>query len=118
KREGGQPTLSSSFRLAPDSHRMSPNGHPTAIPREIPELPQLPRPLYGRVESLPNRTLTYRHSHPWVQLCYAIQGVLEVHTDAGRFVAPPQRAVWIPCGMPHQVFSSPRTEMRSLYIDA
>lgn len=88
------------------------------IPREIPQLAQLPRPVYGRVESLPNRTLTYRHQHPWVQFSYAIQGVLEVHTDAGRFIAPPQRAIWLPAGMPHQVFSSPRTEMRSLYIDA
>jgi AraC-like DNA-binding protein len=52
-----------------------------------------------------------------VQLSYAIAGVLEIQTAAGRFVAPPARAVWIPAGMPHRVFSSPRTEMRSLYID-
>lgn len=80
-------------------------------------MPSLPRPLYGRTESLPNRALTRRHSHPWVQLSYAIQGVLEVQTSAGRFVAPPERAVWIPAGVPHRVFSSPHTEMRSLYID-
>jgi AraC-like DNA-binding protein len=43
--------------------------------------------------------------------------VLEIQTSAGRFVAPPQRAVWIPAGMPHRVFSSPHTEMRSLYLD-
>lgn len=97
---------------------MSTNGQLLAVPREIPELARLPRPLYGRVESLPNRTLTYRHRHPWVQLSYAIQGVLEVHSDAGRFVAPPQWAIWVPADMPHQVLSSPRTEMRSLYIDA
>lgn len=97
---------------------MSTNGQLHTVPREIPELPGLPRPLYGRVESLPNRTLTYRHSHPWVQLSYAIQGVLEVHSDAGRFIAPPQWAIWVPADMPHQVLSSPRTEMRSLYIDA
>ncbi len=52
-----------------------------------------------------------------MQLSYAIQGVLEVQTSAGRFVAPPERAVWIPAGVPHRVFSSPHTEMRSLYID-
>jgi AraC-like DNA-binding protein len=95
---------------------MSTIGQISAAPRQVPGLPQLPRPVYGRVESLPNRTLTYRHSHPWVQLSYAIQGVLEVRTDAGRFVAPPQRAIWVPSGLAHQVFSSPRTEMRSLYI--
>ncbi|AJO79281.1 MULTISPECIES: AraC family transcriptional regulator [Pseudomonas] len=96
---------------------MPPKGHEKIVRRSIPGLPSLPRPVYGRTESLPNRALTRRHSHPWVQLSYAIQGVLEVQTSAGRFVAPPQRAVWIPAGMPHKVFSSPRTEMRSLYLD-
>jgi AraC-like DNA-binding protein len=96
---------------------MPPKGHDKSIRRTIPGLSSLPRPLYGRTESLPNRALTRRHSHPWVQLSYAIAGVLEIQTAAGRFVAPPARAVWIPAGMPHRVFSSPRTEMRSLYID-
>ncbi|MBC9252942.1 AraC family transcriptional regulator [Pseudomonas alcaligenes] len=96
---------------------MPSNGQQKAYRRSIPGLKSLPRPLYGRIESLPNRALTHRHSHPWVQLSYAIAGVLEIHTDAGRFVAPPQRAVWIPAGLPHRVYSSPRTEMRSLYID-
>ena len=96
---------------------MPPKGHDQSYRRSVPGLPSLPRPVYGRTESLPNRALTRRHSHPWVQLSYAIQGVLEVQTSAGRFVAPPQRAVWIPAGMPHRVFSSPHTEMRSLYLD-
>lgn len=96
---------------------MPPKGHEKGLRRSIPGLPSLPRPVYGRTESLPNRALTRRHSHPWVQLSYAIQGVLEVQTAAGRFVAPPERAVWIPAGMPHEVFSSPHTEMRSLYLD-
>lgn len=96
---------------------MPSNGQQKPFRRSIPGLKSLPRPLYGRFESLPNRALTHRHSHPWVQLSYAIAGVLEIHTDAGRFVAPPQRAVWIPAGLPHRVFSSPRTEMRSLYVD-
>ena len=96
---------------------MPPKGHEKAVRRSIPGLACLPRPVYGRTESLPNRALTRRHSHPWVQLSYAICGVLEIQTSAGRFVAPPQRAVWIPAGMPHRVFSSPHTEMRSLYLD-
>ena len=96
---------------------MSPTGHPDSITRPVPDLQKLPRPLYGRVESLPNRALTFIHSHPWVQLSYAIAGVLEVQTASTRFIAPPQRAVWLPAGVEHRVSSSPRTEMRSLYID-
>ncbi len=96
---------------------MPPKGHANTVRRSIPGLSSLPRPVYGRTESLPNRALTRRHSHPWVQLSYAISGVLEIQTSAGRFVAPPQRAVWIPAGMPHRVYSTPHTEMRSLYLD-
>jgi AraC-like DNA-binding protein len=96
---------------------MPPKGHANTVRRSIPGVSSLPRPVYGRTESLPNRALTRRHSHPWVQLSYAISGVLEIQTSAGRFVAPPQRAVWIPAGIPHRVYSTPHTEMRSLYLD-
>jgi AraC-like DNA-binding protein len=96
---------------------MSSNGQQQPYRRSIPRLKSLPRPLFRRFESLPTRAQTHRHSHPWVQLSYASAGVLQIHTDAGRFVAPPQRAVWIPAGVPHRVFSSPGTEMRSLYVD-
>lgn len=95
---------------------MSPNGQTSITERPIPQLERLPRPLYARNESLPRQTGTPRHSHPWVQLTYAIQGVLHVRTAAGSFVAPPQRAIWIPAGLEHEVLSSPNTEMRSLYL--
>ncbi|WP_316157209.1 helix-turn-helix transcriptional regulator [Cupriavidus sp. BIC8F] len=80
-------------------------------------LAQLPRPLYGHVEALPNRILGYRHRHPWCQFAYALEGVLEVLTDSGRFVAPPQWAVWIPSGMQHRVRCAAGTRVRSLYLD-
>nr|HQU88458.1 helix-turn-helix transcriptional regulator [Denitromonas sp.] len=34
----------------------------------------------------------------------------------GRFVAPPQRAVWIPAGVMHRVVCSAQTRIRSLYV--
>lgn len=96
---------------------MSTNGQ-TALPqRSIPTMAALPRPLFARSESLPERTTTPRHSHPWAQLSYATSGVLRVHTEQRRFLAPPQRAILVPPGLLHEVVSSPRTEMRSLYID-
>ena len=85
--------------------------------RRIPALAALPRPLFARSESLAERTTTPWHAHPWAQLSYAISGVLRVHTESGRFLAPPQRAILIPPGLLHEVISSPHTEMRSLYID-
>lgn len=97
---------------------MSRNGQNPLEVRSIPALTALPRPLFARTESLKVSTTTEWHSHPWAQLSYAIRGVLSVHTDTGRFLAPPQRAILIPPELPHAVISSPGTEMRSLYIDA
>lgn len=88
-----------------------------AADEELHSLRNLPRPVYGHAQGLPNRAIGYRHSHAWVQLSYAIQGIIEVSTDTGRFVAPPSYAIWVPAGMPHGVQCSRDTEIRSLYIE-
>ncbi len=72
-------------------------------PRPIPELKQLPRPLYARAESMGAGSWTTRHQHDWVQFSYAISGVLGVYTDAGSYFAPPQWGVWIPADAEHAV---------------
>lgn len=90
---------------------------PEPLEQSLNALTRLPRPLYGQLEALPNKVLGYQHSHPWVQFSYAISGVLEVQTAHGRFIAPPQRAVWIPAGIEHRVHCSTQTQIRSLYID-
>ncbi|MBA1275770.1 AraC family transcriptional regulator [Stutzerimonas azotifigens] len=96
---------------------MSPIGQ-QALAATQSSMPQtLPRPVYGKLDSPPNLKLGYRHSHPWVQISHAVEGVLEVRTDGGRFIAPPLRAVWVPAGVTHQVFCAPDTCIRSLYID-
>jgi len=88
-----------------------------AIERAVPVIGTLPRPVYARAEALAANSRTAPHHHPWGQLSYATTGVLAIHTPAGRFVAPPQRAVWIPPGVPHVVTTSARAEQRSLYVD-
>lgn len=80
-------------------------------------LPTLPRPVYGSATALPNQALNYRHQHNWAQLSYATQGFLHIDTDRARFVALPQRAIWIPPGLPHSVKSATDTVIRSLYLD-
>jgi AraC-like DNA-binding protein len=94
---------------------MPSNGH-LGEARSVPALSALPRPLYARAESLRAGSWTPRHSHAWVQFSYAISGVLGVHTDEGSFYAPPQWGVWIPGGLDHEVTTSTRAEMRSLYV--
>ncbi|QEY65084.1 AraC family transcriptional regulator [Metapseudomonas lalkuanensis] len=94
---------------------MSPNGQ-IDLQRQIPRLERLPRPLYARAESLRAGSWTARHTHDWVQLSYAISGVLGVHTAEGSYYAPPHWAVWVPAGLEHEVVTSMNAEMRSLYV--
>lgn len=87
------------------------------VKHQLQQLKQLPRSVYGQAETLPNIALDYKHSHPWLQFSYASSGVLDVLTANGRYIAPPQRAVWIPAGIEHQVRCSEHTQIRSLYIE-
>ena len=56
------------------------------------------------------------HSHRRAQLIFASQGVMTVTTQAGAFVVPVQRAVWMPAGVVHQVESPGAYSMRTLLI--
>lgn len=86
------------------------------IASDLTELMSLPRPVYGHAESLPNRALGYPHCHAWIQFSHADSGVIDVRTDTGRYIAPPQRAIWIPAGVTHSVHCSATTVIRSLYV--
>lgn len=52
----------------------------------------------------------------WSKLSYASEGVLRVATPAGAWIAPPQRAVWIPAGVTHREETCGPASMRSLYF--
>jgi AraC-like DNA-binding protein len=56
------------------------------------------------------------HHHDWAQLIYASRGVMTVHTDAGAWVVPAHRAVWVPAGTKHRISMSGRVEMRTVYL--
>jgi len=36
------------------------------------------------------------HQHDTAQIVFAKHGIMRVHTDAGVWVVPPQRALWMP----------------------
>jgi AraC-like DNA-binding protein len=61
--------------------------------------------------SSPTPTVTYelargaqidRHRHPGPQLVYSSSGAVEVRTELGDWIAPADRAIWIPAGCPHE----------------
>jgi len=57
------------------------------------------------------------HTHRRGQFLHATSGVLAVSTPQGAWVAPPQRAVWIPPGTPHAVRMIGHVSTRSVMID-
>jgi AraC-like DNA-binding protein len=56
------------------------------------------------------------HLHPEDQLVYACHGVMTVCTNAGTWVVPTQRAVWIPARTPHSILISGAVSMRTIYL--
>ncbi|BCG26917.1 transcriptional regulator [Pseudomonas tohonis] len=58
------------------------------------------------------------HLHSQAQFLYAAQGLMRLVTEAGAWVIPPTRAVWIPPGIEHQIFMSGQVQMRTLFIAA
>lgn len=56
------------------------------------------------------------HTHDDDQLAWASRGVISVITDAGTWLLPPSRALWIPAGVRHEVRAQGATTMRSVYV--
>lgn len=56
------------------------------------------------------------HAHDRDQLVYGSNGAMTIHIDSGVWIAPPDRAVWIPAGVRHSIEMSGAVAMRSLYF--
>jgi AraC-like DNA-binding protein len=76
----------------------------------------VPRPLAAMAKSFPDGSLIRRHHHVRAQLLYAVSGVMTIDTDAGAWLVPPDRALWIPAGVAHQIRVAGLLEMRTLYV--
>jgi quercetin dioxygenase-like cupin family protein len=57
------------------------------------------------------------HMHQESQLVYAATGTMQVTTPKGRWLVPPDRAVWVPARLPHAIDVLADIEMRMLYFD-
>lgn len=87
--------------------------HPT-----VPEFDSLPR----KVTTVPcvaeRGEVIPAHSHPWVQLLYASEGVMRVRTELGVWIIPPRRALLIAPGITHELAMLSRVVLRTVFIDA
>jgi AraC-like DNA-binding protein len=57
------------------------------------------------------------HMHREAQLVFATRGTMQVTTPKGRWLVPPDRAVWVPARLEHAIDVLADIEMRTLYFD-
>jgi AraC-like DNA-binding protein len=83
---------------------------------EAEHLQHTPHMLAAFSRELAHSELLELHAHPRGQLVYAVEGVMQVRTPQGLWVIPPQRALWTPPGVPHEIRMLSKVAMRTLYI--
>jgi AraC-like DNA-binding protein len=81
------------------------------------ELENVPRPILAVKNDYPAAYELDWHRHRRGQLLYAAAGVVAVRTSQGAWVAPAQRAVWIPGGVAHSVKMVGAVSTRSVLIE-
>ena len=65
----------------------------------------------------PKGTRLDTHMHREAQLVYAGRGTMQVTTPKGRWLVPPDRAVWVPAQLAHSIDVLADIDMRTLYFD-
>ncbi|SEJ32374.1 AraC family transcriptional regulator [Frateuria terrea] len=75
-------------------------------------------PITALAKVYPRGWHVARHRHRRGQLIYAKTGVMQVTTREGIWIVPPQRALWIPVGMLHEIHMEGQVAVRMLYLDA
>lgn len=72
--------------------------------------------LHGKAADHQPGSMTPRHWHEVTQLLYAISGVMRVITPLGQWIVPPNRGIWVPPGVWHEVLMIGHVEVRSIYV--
>jgi AraC-like DNA-binding protein len=80
------------------------------------DLPLTIRPVVGMDDQYPAGHVDAFHTHERSQLSYALTGVMSVVTDSSTYVLPPNRAIWLPAGTPHQVSCRGAVTFNTLYV--
>jgi len=73
-------------------------------------------PAVALAGEYPDGHMVIAHRHGRAQLLHALAGVVTVATQAGRWMVPPDHAMWIPAGTEHSVEMLGDVSMRSVYV--
>ena len=74
-------------------------------------------PVTALAKEYPRGWHITRHRHRRGQLIYANTGVMRVATREGIWIVPPQRSLWIPPRMEHELHMEGQVAVRMLYLD-
>ena len=74
-------------------------------------------PITALAKDYPAGAFVPRHQHQRGQLIHAVSGVARITTRQGTWILPPQRALWVPPRMPHEVRIESNLAIRTLYLD-
>ena len=89
----------------------------TPILREVRSNHRSPAGVHLVARDYPKGMRIEPHLHREAQLIYAARGTMQVTTPGGRWLVPPDRAVWVPAGLEHAIALLADIEMRTLYFD-
>ncbi|WP_397450958.1 AraC family transcriptional regulator [Pseudomonas sp. NA-150] len=81
-----------------------------------PDLSDTDVPVQPLARTYPRGLYVEPHEHVWGQVLYAMSGVMWVETPNEALVVPPQRAVWLPPGIPHGIRVVSDLQMRNIYL--
>ena len=81
-----------------------------------PNLSDIDVPVQPLARTYPRGLYIGPLEHVWGQLLYAMNGVMWVETSHEALVVPPQRAVWLPPGVPHGIRVVSDLQMRNIYL--
>lgn len=98
-----------------DMHK-PPSSSPPALTQVLQEIDAASAPITARGTDYPAGWFVAPHAHNKHQLIYAIRGVMVVQAEAGRWVVPPTRAIWMLAGMTHAIRCIGAVHMRSLLV--
>ncbi len=79
--------------------------------------PSPDRPVKLAARNLQNQQHLPLHQHSWGQFTYTPQGMIQVMADGHTWFVPPQRAIWIPASIAHEVKILQASQLRLLNID-
>jgi AraC-like DNA-binding protein/quercetin dioxygenase-like cupin family protein len=115
----GRAPVSRQSTTNPREKDMSPTPRiprPKALQQALQEIEAAPSPISARATDYPSGWHIEPHAHTKHQLIYAVRGVMVVQAEAGRWVVPPTRAIWMVAGMRHEIRCIGEVNMRSLLV--